>query len=291
MINFLRYARDPGRHRRIKPTLLILWVLFLAGLALGSDYGALPARDWNPSQLAKIKVAQPDILTFAVMGDSRNSREVFEGLLKQINQDRDMAFSIHLGDLVQDGKLEQYRFFLGQVRKNLQKPLLTVIGNHELHNKGRQLYHDIFGPYYYSFHLQNNYFIVVDDAGKTSLNEAQLGWLAEELKKAQAFPRRFVFLHIPLFDPRGDEHYHGVPEEIRRRLKDLFQQYKVTHIFAGHIHGYFAEKWAGVPYTITGGAGAEIKGTDPQHYFFHYLEVSIKGDDVRIEVRRVPFAK
>lgn len=287
MFSLFRDIRDPRLNRRIKVTLVILWVLFLAGLALGGDYGSLPARHWNPSQLAKIKVAQPDTLTFAVLGDSRNSREVFERLLEQINHDRDIAFAIHLGDLVQDGQLPQYRFFIEQVRKNLKKPLLTVIGNHEVKNKGRQLYHDIFGPYYYSFQVKNNYFIVVDDASKTSLNEAQLGWLAEELKKAQAFPRRFVFLHIPLFDPREGEEYHGVPEESRRRLKELLQQYQVTHIFAAHIHGYYAGKWAGVPYTITGGAGAKITGTDPQHYFFHYLKVSIKGDKVRVEVQRL----
>lgn len=287
MFSLFRDIRDPRLNRRIKVTLVILWVLFLAGLALGGDYGSLPARHWNPSQLAKIKVAQPDTLTFAVLGDSRNSREVFERLLEQINHDRDIAFAIHLGDLVQDGQLPQYRFFIEQVRKNLKKPLLTVIGNHEVKNKGRQLYHDIFGPYYYSFQVKNNYFIVVDDASKTSLNEAQLGWLAEELKKAQAFPRRFVFLHIPLFDPREGEEYRGVPEESRRRLKELLQQYQVTHIFAAHIHGYYAGKWAGVPYTITGGAGAKITGTDPQHYFFHYLKVSIKGDKVRVEVQRL----
>jgi len=291
MFSLFRDIRDPRLNRGIKVTFIILWLLFLAGLALGGDYGSLPAQPWNHSQLAKIKVAPSDTLTFAVLGDSRNSREVFEGLLGQINHDRDIAFAIHLGDLVENGKLEQYRFFLKQVRENLAKPLLTVIGNHELKNNGRQLYQEIFGPPYYSFHIQNTYFIVVDDAGKTSLTEAQLDWLKEELRKARAFPRRLVFFHTPLFDPQGGKDYHSLPEESRQRLKELFQQYKVTHIFAGHIHGYFEGKWAGVPYTITGGAGAEIKGTDPKHYFFHYLKVSIRGDDARIEVRRLPGPK
>jgi len=286
MFSLFRDIRDPRLNRGIKATLIILWVLFLAWPALGGDYGPLPAHRWNPGQLAKIKVAPSDTLTFAVLGDSRNSREVFEGLLGQINHDPDIAFAIHLGDLVQDGKLEQYRFFLRQVRENLAKPLLTVIGNHELKNNGRQLYQEIFGPSYYSFQVKNTYFIVVDDAGRTSLTEAQLDWLREELRKAQAFSRRLVFFHTPLFDPQGGKDYHGLPEESRRRLVELFQQYKVTHIFAAHIHGYFAGEWAGVPYTITGGAGAKIRGIDPRHYFFHYLKVSIKGDNVRVEVRR-----
>ena len=47
----------------------------------------------------------------------------------------------------------------------------------------------------------------------------------------------------------------------------LFKKYKVTHIFAGHIHGYYTGTWDGMPYTITGGAGAQLYGSDPEHVF------------------------
>ena len=72
------------------------------------------------------------------------------------------------------------------------------------------------------------------------------------------------------------------------QLAILFRKYRVTHIFASHIHGYFAGQRLGVPYTITGGAGAELVGTDPSHYFYHFLKVHVKGGAVDIHVKPVP---
>ena len=71
------------------------------------------------------------------------------------------------------------------------------------------------------------------------------------------------------------------------RLAALFKKYRVTHIFAGHIHSYFTGTWDGVPYTISAGAGAPLYGTDPEHFFYHYLKVNVKGDKVQVQVRRL----
>ncbi len=112
------------------------------------------------------------------------------------------------------------------------------------------------------------------------------GW-SRNYKKPRAAGTRLVFLHTPLFDPRGDNHHHCLAEEMGRRLAALFQQYRVTHIFAGHIHSYFVGAWQGVPFTITAGAGAPLYGTGPEHYFFHYLKVTLQGDQVLAQVERV----
>jgi serine/threonine-protein phosphatase CPPED1 len=64
----------------------------------------------------------------------------------------------------------------------------------------------------------------------------------------------------------------------------------VTHIFAGHIHGYFSGDLDGVPFTITAGAGAPLHGTDPEHFFYHYLRVTPSGSEAHIEVQRIKAA-
>jgi len=66
---------------------------------------------------------------------------------------------------VQDGRKEKFRFFINQI-KQLNKPLLTAIGNHELRKNGRANYYELFGRFYYSFHIGNAYFIVLDDANQ-----------------------------------------------------------------------------------------------------------------------------
>lgn len=98
---------------------------------------------------------------------------------------------------------------------------------------------------------------------------------------------RLVFLHIPLYDPRASKHY-CLPQEESLFLLNLFKSYKISHIFAGHIHGYFQGKWGNIPYTISGGAGAKLYGNDPKHFFYHYLKISIKNGMLKIEVKRIP---
>jgi 3',5'-cyclic AMP phosphodiesterase CpdA len=271
----------------LKFPLILLALMFLAGAVLGQKPGVLPAQDWNRANLARITPPPGKPLSFAVFGDCRGGGPVFESLLRQIDQDPDLAFAMVLGDLVDESDLEDYRTFFRQVRANLGLPLLAAPGNHELKGQGLGLYRAIFGPAYYAFQLQDHYFIMVNDADyKKGLDPSQRRWLEEELQKSQAAASRLVCLHIPLFDPR-EGYQHCLPEELGLPLARLFKQYRVTHIFAGHIHGYFTGQWLGIPYTVSGGGGARLNGTDPEHYFFHFLKVTVSGDQVRVQVRRV----
>ncbi len=264
-------------------------IFLIIGLLSPGIWGASePPPDWNLRNLTRLKAAGQQPLTFAVLGDNRGNLPVFARLLDQIGRDPEIMFVIHLGDTVGSGELENYRDFFGSLRRHLKVPFLAVIGNHELHHDPHgYLYEELFGPRYFSFHLGGTYFIMVDDAGKASLDAEQYRWLEQELKKAQAYKTRLVFLHVPLFDPRRDGYRHSLPPESSQRLATLFKKYRVSRIFAGHIHGYFEGRWEGVPFTISAGAGAPLYGTDPGHFFYHYLKVSIRGDAVRIQVRRL----
>jgi 3',5'-cyclic AMP phosphodiesterase CpdA len=267
--------------------LIILLILAWAGAGFAAEAGALPARNWNQTNLQRIKVPPGPTLTFAVLGDNRSNPKVFVQVLKQMDRDRGLAFAIDVGDLVETGTVDNFRVFLDQVRGYLRLPLLTVIGNHDLERGlGARLYRKIFGPDHYAFQLKDNYFIVVNDVGKGGVGQAQRRWLERELKKSQAYKTRLVFLHIPLFDPRSGKP-HALAVATGQKLAALFSRYHVTHIFAGHIHGYFSGKWDGVSYTITAGGGAPLYGTNPQHFFYHYLKVTLTEDKVSIQVRRL----
>jgi 3',5'-cyclic AMP phosphodiesterase CpdA len=268
-----------------KPAFLIFLIIACLAPAVLGDSG-LPARDWNPRNLAHLKALKGDNLTFAVLGDDRGNLPVFEALLKQMARDPGLEFAVHLGDMVPRGELKNYQDFFHSLRSYLKLPLLAVIGNHELsQDPDGRLYREIFGPRDFAFQLGGSYFIMVDDAGPAGLGEKQLHWLEAELKKSQTCRIRLVFLHVPLFDPRGGDQPHALPPETGRRLASLFREYRVAHIFAGHIHGYFDGQWDGVPYTISAGAGAPLYGTDPAHFFFHYLLVTVKGTKVQVQVR------
>ena len=282
-----------SRNRLLDPRVYLLILLLLSLVAAGACTPAdsLPARDWNPVNLQQIKAAPSPTLTFAVLADNRGNPAVFDQLLRQIDRDPDLSFAVHLGDMVEQADLGQYRLFFQEVRHNLHKPLVAVIGNHELYGKnvdGLKMYRDLFGPNYFAFQIDGNYFIAIDDNGKTGLDEEQWQWLEQELQKAQSFRARIIFLHKPLFDPEPDsKHPSGLAPESANRLAELFKKYQVTYIFAAHKHGYFAGQWDQLPYVITAGAGAPLYGTDPRHYFFHYLKVSITGGKVEFQVHRL----
>jgi 3',5'-cyclic AMP phosphodiesterase CpdA len=270
---------------------MILCLLAWVGAGLGADPGTLPAQDWNRRTLERIRVPEGRNLTFAVLGDNRSNPEVFGRVLRQLNRDPGLAFAIDVGDMVEQGTLEQFDDFFKQIRSAVRLPFLTVAGNHDLgKNQDLTLYREIFGPDYYAFQLRDHYFIVLNDNLENGMGAAQMAWLEGELRKSRAYKTRLVFLHVPLFDPRGGENHHCLPETTGRRLAALFRQYRVTHIFAGHIHSYFAGNWDGVPYTITGGAGAPLYGTDPKHFFYHYLKVTLQGGKVHVEVQRIKAA-
>jgi hypothetical protein len=262
--------------------LTLLGLLAWTAAGLGTDSG------WNRQNLDRIKVHPVQTLSFAVLGDNRDNPPVFTALLQQLARDPDLAFALEVGDLVGTGTPENFATFQQQVRQNLSLPFLTAIGNHDLDkDRSPELYRRIFGPTSYAFHLKDNYFIVFNDVNPNNLGAGRWRWLEGELKKSQAYQTRLVFLHIPLFDPRGGKEHHCLPEAVGRRLAALFRQYRVTHVFAGHIHSYFTGTWDGIPYTITGGAGAPLYGTDPEHFFYHYLKVTIKDGKISIQVQRL----
>jgi len=95
-------------------------------------------------------------------------------------------------------------------------------------------------------------------------------WLKDELRKSQAYRYRFIFMHVPLYDPRKGEHKMGYSLrdlESANRLNRLFDESNITMLFVWHIHGYYRGIWGKTPYIITGGAGSELAGSDPRHYF------------------------
>lgn len=274
-----------------KIILASLCIFVFIGITVWNSSAPVPIRNRNQRELSRIIVDDPHDFTFAVMGDNKGNRSVFEPLLRDIDHDKEISFAIDDGDLVQKGMVGLFRRFLSQVQENLAIPFLTAIGNHDLNNNGSNSnYRDIFGPTYYSFQVGQGYFIVLDAVTEAGFDKAERQWLEKELQKGQTAKARFVFMHVPVFDPRGGQFHKSLPDKDQKDLLDLFRRYKVTHLFASHLHGYFSGVREGVPYTITGGAGGSLQGKEPEHFFYHYLKVHLRDGKADVIVRRVEAA-
>lgn len=245
-------------------------------------------RDWNYIQVKKIESINnnPDKFSFAVFGDNKNSIRIFEKLINVVNNDS-ITFSIDTGDLIDnriDGESE-YRFFLNQIKK-LNDPMVVIPGNHETEGSSGD-YNLLFGRLYYSFTFGDAYFITLNGSHEEGIGPEQYNWLINELKKSQKYKYKFLFMHIPLYNPRTgkcQDGYSIINQEVSEGLNNLFDENKVTMIFTSHFHGYFTGKWNKTPFIITGGAGAELGGISPNHFFNHYIKVNVSKENVNYEV-------
>lgn len=271
--------------KSLRVTLGFLCILsFIIGISFRNHYASSPIQERNKREISRIKVHGPDDFSFAVFGDNKGNDSYFEPLLRSIDQDKEIAFAIDIGDLVGHGERGEFRRFISQVEENLAIPFLTAPGNHDFKN-GFDNYREIFGEIRYSFQVGQCSFIVLAAANDSGFNKLERQWLGDELRRAQDAKARFVFMHIPPFDPRSGGSY--VPEKDKNDLQGLFKRYKVTHLFASHIHGYFSGTWGTIPYTISGGGGARLQGDDPEHFFHHYVKVHVNDGNVDTTVRRI----
>lgn len=227
-------------------------------------------------------------ITFAFLGDPKNS-PVFESIVRKLNKDTSLQFAIIGGDLVLFADRETVNSFLDQ-RRDLQIPSLTLPGNHDVALDNMDLYYHIFGRMYYSFTLGNSKFILLDNSNETDFGGEQEAWLKKELKDGMHYKYRFVFMHVPLWDPRDEpgvliRYAHSLKDpDTARKIEELFLKYEVTILFASHIHAYYDMAIRGLHTIISGGAGAELVGKEPDHTFYHYVRVKVTDQDVKTEV-------
>ncbi len=247
----------------------------------------LPYKKWIYSNLENIQIKDSTRFSFAVCGGDKVGRHVFEGLLKQIDHDPDIAFAFNLGDAVLKGEKLNYHHYIKMLDNNLGIPLLTVMGDNELSGEGRELYQKIFGPFYYSFKIGKNFFIVIDDTGKRGIDQKQMRWVEKELTGSKDYDNRIIFMHKPLYGPDQNMDKRFLPEGNSLKLIDLFSEYRVSHIFASKINGYYQDNLRGIPCTVTGGAGALPDNKDGEYNYFHFLKVNVDKDMIDIEIEKV----
>jgi len=239
----------------------------------------------NNDMIAKLSNSNLNHFSFVVMGDNRDGNNILNKIILKTNQDSSIKFLINNGDFLPNGYQKEYKSYL-QIIKNSEKPILSVIGNHEIPwYDGKTNYKKIFGNTDFSFTCGNSYFIVLDSSDK-KISKKQFIWLEKELEISQQYLNRFVVSHVPLYDPREGKYQRGHSfKKLKqaKKLNNLFDKYNVTMFFGSHIHLYFKGMWHNTPYIITGGAGAPLK----KNGFYHYIKVIVNGANIEYKVVKI----
>jgi len=220
--------------------------------------------------------------TFAVAGDSRGNPNIFDRVLEAVIDDGS-EFLIHTGDLVDKGTARRWRLFQESMA-SFPLPFFPVPGNHD-GLRGELDHYLIYSgapAEHYSFDWESAHFTLADshDGG---LDDEAMAWLCDDLSSTKQ-PLKIVVLHHPPFDPDGTRHtmVYG-----RRAFLELVAGQDVDYVFAGHIHAFVQGQRDGVEYYITGGAGAALYSDEHPEAFYHYLRVTVEGEELTVEVVRI----
>jgi 3',5'-cyclic AMP phosphodiesterase CpdA len=178
---------------------------------------------------------------------------------------RDVAFAIHLGDLVHpvpalpDLYAAAAQRFHEQITE-LRHPIHLVPGNHDVGDKPIEwgpagvvtdefldLWTQHFGEHFYTFaHSGCRFFIVNAQIINSGLaaEARQREWLERELTSAGR-ARIFVNIHYPPYLCSTDEteHYDNLAEPGRSWLLGLLETHGVEALFAGHVHNFWYNRY------------------------------------------------
>ena len=247
------------------------------------------AMPYNEKMLKQIQALKNEnSFSFVVMGDNRDGDNVLKKIIAKNNKS-DVKFLINNGDLVPDGYVGEFDNYL-KIIKTSKKPIISVIGNHEIPwYDGETNYERTFGKTNFSFIFGNSYFIILDTSNEKITKES-FKWLKKQLQISQSYQNRFVFTHVPLYDPREGKYKKGHSlKKLKqvKKLNELLDKYNVTMIFCSHIHSYFKGYWHKTPYIITGGAGAPLK----KNGFYHYIKVIVNRNNVEYKVIKIKAKK
>lgn len=221
-------------------------------------------------------------LVFAVVGDSQGRSFVWQDVIDEINK-ADPEFVLHCGDMTASGTRDQYEEFISRA-DTLKVPWHPVPGNHDIRGEGLSVFTELTGKdRYYSF-MDKGYKFIALDSSQGFIDEEQMTWLMGELEWDGP---KFVFMHVPLFDPLPEVEHSFTDKDQARKLKGLFAAGNVKAVFNGHVHIFDLQEDDDVLYVTTGGAGALLYAEPEKGGFHHYTLVQVEQDRVKIEAVEV----
>jgi 3',5'-cyclic AMP phosphodiesterase CpdA len=231
--------------------------------------------------LATICSSSAEVLIY---GDTRSHPEIHRLLIAQVKE-RDFDLVLHLGDLNQKGRKQaEYDEFLGIISP-LKAEFFPIRGNHE---KDLQLFLKNFpqigAKSYYTICRDSIQYTILDSNLSLLPDSEQYRWLQHELQQS-ALPV-ILLLHHPVFSSG----YHGQELNLQLYLPELLRKYNVIAVISGHEHSFEHLCQEGLPYIVSGGGGAPLRGArsmSPYSKFFcqihHYNILQRKTDYIQFE--------
>ena len=224
---------------------------------------------------------KPSRFELVVMGDNRPNTKTFEKIVR-LTDSLKPAFSVHLGDIVQGGTVDQWN----KVEPDLDvftMPVIAVDGNHDRNLLGprgldMQLWNTEWGNPQWDF-IAGGWHFVGFDTSLGVFTDAHAAWLDTVLN--DNLPT-MVFTHYPLSVDRWKVHALSAGTD---KFLALLRKYSVEQVFMGHNHLFDQMQIGPTLGTITGGAGSALY---TQFGFgvckYHVTHVAVEGAKATVQM-------
>jgi len=235
---------------------------FREAQARNTDFGLAPSQDASPAEFVFVQ------MTDVHVGTNEDTSAQFLEMVEEVN-DISPDFVVVTGDLVDgadevtvpeaEGMFDAY----SSITRRFDMPLYNALGNHDAVgvNSGeasetdagynKEMYHDHFGPTYYSFDWGAYHCLVldpndlVDGSQVYQIRDPQLEWLRSDLAFREGRPL-LVFFHEPTPSwENADE------------VLDLLTAHGEASLFCGHWHQDVIMDSQGMAEQVTGSVCGE----------------------------------
>jgi 3',5'-cyclic AMP phosphodiesterase CpdA len=279
---------------------LMVFAALMFAVAVSFHAFAADLSHPNRDEMKKLdETSCADGFSFAVIGDSHVSRNVFPRIIDQIKETKP-DFVVSVGDFTNNGLPEEYEEFVNRIT-GAGVPWFAVPGNHEYRDPsghtssdGNKRFEKIFGDSDFMFEHCGWRFVALDVVAFDMIRPDQLKKLKRALDGSEG--RAAVFMHYPPgIMPHWEEGFWkaNAPEFMK-----ILEENKVRFFFSGHIHVFDWQQVGPTTYIVTGG-GSE--GVDSERTpdtlnapdagaFPHYILVSVDGDEASYKVIRMDSA-
>lgn len=209
---------------------------------------------------------------------------LYEKTVEKINGLKPV-FVVITGDLVNDRtNMAQWDEFR-RITSKLKPKVYILPGNHdlghELTNTDLKEFDEMFVTDRFAISYKNNKFIGINSnlikSEVPGLENEQLQWLQNQLAAARGSKHIILFCHHPFFikDAAEPEQYFNIKPETRSRYLELFEQYGVDAVFAGHLHKNAEASYNNILMITTSSAGKQLGDDKPG-----FRLVKINGDNI-----------
>lgn len=281
---------EAPRPRRIPIRVSWRWkrVLFLvlacAALAAAALFpSSCTAREVTPQ--GEVDGTLENDFSFLVCGDPNGRTDLLQRVVEQAGEGE---FLVIVGDITtsgEAGELEEMKNFLDSTGLRY----FLIPGDNDMPQGDPSMFRSVFGPDYYSVDVQNAHLVFLDNAVRgAGCPPEELAWLREDLGSTTGRPV-IAFAHVPPGAPLEMPGEEYAEEEVRnnREMRDLLAEHGCAVLYCGHIHAYLLYSSGPPRVVVTGGAGAKPHLSESAGGYYHFLRVTVEGEEVVEEVIRL----